>query len=365
LSAILEARQLEVLRGGKSILDIEQIAVEENEILAVIGPNGAGKSTLLLALSGLLTPDRGEILFHEQPLTPKDALTYRRSIALVLQKPLLLEGTVYDNVAAGLHFRRLSKKEVHQRVQMWLEKMGITSLANRRARTLSGGEAQRTSLARAFVLEPKILFLDEPFGALDAPTRQRLIEDLQGVLRSSQTTTLFVTHDLDEALLLSTRSAVLLDGRLAQIGTPEEIFNMPATTRVAQFVGVETILPGRVNGENDGLLVIQVGRFQVTAVGKQHIGQEVYVCLRPEDIFLSTNQPSSPTSVRNRLEGRITKLIPQGPLVRVNLDCGISLVSLITRTSAFELGLKEGMPVHASFKASAAHVLLRMPGHSL
>jgi tungstate transport system ATP-binding protein len=361
----LEVRQLEVMRGDKRILSIEHLAVEEGEILGVIGPNGAGKSTLLLALSGLLTPDRGEIFFQGQPLKPLDDLSYRRNIALVLQKPLLLEGSVYENVAAGLRFRGLGKDEIQRRVNIWLEKMGIAHLVKRRARTLSGGEAQRTSLARAFVLEPAILFLDEPFGALDAPTRQRLIEDLQGVLRSSNTTALFVTHDLDEALLLSTRSAVLLDGQLAQVGTPEEIFNTPANTRVAQFVGVETILPGRITGEEDGLLVIQVGRFHISAAGEQPAGQEVYVCLRPEDIFLSTSLPTSATSVRNRLEGKITKLIPQGPLVRVLLDCGLSLVALITRTSASELGLSAGMQVNASFKASAAHVLPRLPGHTL
>ena len=245
--------------------------MEEGEILAVIGPNGAGKSTLLLALAHLLQPTTGQILFRGQPI-PHD-LAYRRRIALVLQDPLLLNTSVYNNVAAGLRFRRLPRSDIHQRVRDWLSRLEIDALRDRPAPRLSGGEAQRASLARALVLQPELLLLDEPFGALDAPTRARLIDDLHALLKSTATTTVFVTHDQDEAMLLGDRVAVLLDGRLRQIGTPEAIFSAPADAEVAAFVGVETVIAGQVTQAQEGLLTILAHGFTLEAVGDFNAGQ--------------------------------------------------------------------------------------------
>jgi tungstate transport system ATP-binding protein len=237
MSALLEIHDLHVLRDRSPVLHIEQLSVEAGQVLAVVGPNGAGKSSLLLVLARLLKPERGEICFDGQPAGALSDLEYRRRIGLVLQEPLLLDTSVFENVAAGLRFRRRPGDEVARRVEVWLERLGIASLRRRPATKLSGGEAQRVSLARAFVLEPQLLLLDEPFSSLDAPTRARLLDDLHALLAETSTTTIFITHDLREAGHLARRVAVLLDGRLRQYGSPEQVFSAPADGDVAAFLG--------------------------------------------------------------------------------------------------------------------------------
>ena len=192
-------------------------------MLAVVGPNGAGKSTLVQVLALLERPARGEVLFDGAPASG-NALPYRRRMAVVFQEPLLLDTTVESNVGSGLALRGVPVQEQRRRSTEWLERFGIAHLAKRSARTLSGGEAQRMSLARALVLEPEVLLLDEPFSALDQPTRAALIDDLDRVLMASRIATVFVTHDRSEALRLGDRIAVLMDGRMRQVGSPAEVF---------------------------------------------------------------------------------------------------------------------------------------------
>lgn len=216
-------RNLLVKRGGRVVLEAQELSVRKGEVLAIIGPNGAGKSTLLLTLARLLKPERGEIWFNGQPASAESDLAYRRRIALVLQDPLLFDTSVYENVALGLHFRGAPRSEIRPKVEAWLERLGIPHLSKRRASELSGGEGQRVSLARAMVLEPELLLLDEPFSALDSPTRFRLLDDLSKILPESHTTTIFITHNLGEARKLAGRMAVIMDGRLQASGAPEEI----------------------------------------------------------------------------------------------------------------------------------------------
>lgn len=223
MTALLSIQGLQVKRGGRVVLEVETLSVEKNEVLAIVGPNGAGKSTLLLTLARLLRPERGEIRFNGQAAQAESDLAYRRRLALVLQDPLLFDTSVYGNIASGLQFRGLPKKEIQPRVETWLDRLGIAHLAARRASQLSGGEGQRVSLARALVLEPELLLLDEPFGALDPPTRSRLLDDLGRILPESGTTTIFITHNLGEARKLAGRMAVIRAGKLHQTGTPDEI----------------------------------------------------------------------------------------------------------------------------------------------
>lgn len=219
----LQISNLTVKRGGRVVLEVENLSIGKGEVLAIVGPNGAGKSTLLLTLARLLRPERGEILFNGKPAQEESELTYRRRLALVLQDPLLFDTSVYENVASGLKFRGWHKSEIQPRVETWLDCLGILHLAERRANELSGGEAQRVSLARALALEPQLLLLDEPFGALDPPTRGRLLDDLGRILPKSGTTTVFITHNLGEARKLAGHMAVIVDGRLRQTGNPDEI----------------------------------------------------------------------------------------------------------------------------------------------
>ena len=361
MKAILEVHDLLVERGNRPILNVASLAIEEGETLAIIGPNGDGKSTLLLTLSRLLPPTRGEISFRGQSLAAQKALAYRRRIALVLQEPLLLDVTVFENVAAGLRFRHLPKGEKERRTLHWLCALGIEHLRQRRPRTLSGGEAQRVSLARAFALQPELLLLDEPFSALDAPTRTRLLQDLQNLLAETEITTIFVTHDLNEALQLGDRVAVLLNGRLRQCAPPQQVFSAPADEEVAAFVGMDTVIAGQVIASQAGQVIVQANGLHLEAVGDFATGKQVLFCLRPEDVTLWPKDHAHPSisSARNRLSGRIARLMPNGPLVRVIVDCGFPLTALITRASMIEMGLSENQAVTATFKASAAHLIPR------
>ena len=356
---LLGVRDLVVRRSDQIVLQVDALDLHDGEVLAVIGPNGAGKSTLLLVLARLLYPQAGQLIFRGSPIEEENELTYRRRIALVLQEPLLMHQSVFDNVASGLRFRGLPRTEVRRRVEEWLKRLDIYHLRHRPAQRLSGGEAQRTSLARAFVLQPELLLLDEPFSALDAPTRTRLLQDLHSLLSQTNITTVFITHDLDEALLLGDRVAVLLGGVLRQVGRPQEVFTAPSDGEVAAFVGVETVIAGKVSVSQNGLVTVEADGMHLEAVGDVPIGTQVLFCLRPEDITLSISDQLVQTSARNHLSGRIQRITPSGPLVRVVVDCGLPVVALITRGSANEMKLAEGQTISATFKATAVHLIPR------
>ncbi len=245
-SALVEVRDLEVVRGERLILQVDELSVRAGETLAVVGPNGAGKSTLLLALAGLLRPTRGSIVVDGVPLVPGRELAYRRRIGLVFTSPLLLSTSVFGNVAAGLRFRGVDQAETRERVDQWLERLGIAHLRDRPASQLSSGEAQRASLARALVLEPQLLLLDEPFVSLDSATRSQLLDDFARLAVGTHATRVLVTHHLHEAVRLGDRLAILLDGRIRQIDTPEQVMASPVDPDVAALVVPEARVRGRV-----------------------------------------------------------------------------------------------------------------------
>jgi len=355
---ILEVRDIKVERAGALLVDIPFLQIERGDLLSLIGPNGAGKTTLLLALSCLTKLTTGEIAFRGQKIgSDVSVFEFRRNLAMVFQEPLLFNTTVFKNVASGLTIRRMEREEIRRIVKESLERFGISHLSERSARTLSGGEAQRTSLARAFAIQPEILFLDEPFAALDPPTREALIEDVQAVLQETHTTTIFATHDRAEALRLSDRIGVMNDGRILQIGAPEEVMNHPINEFVANFVGVETILRGKVIRKDEGSFITLASNHEIEAVGEVRLGESVALCIRPENVTLATASRSVPTSARNVFHGRITKITPLGFFQKIQLDCGFPLVAYVTRHSLDDLSLGEGKDVDASFKATAIHVV--------
>jgi len=355
---ILEARNIEVERGGTIILNVPFFLIQEGEILALIGPNGAGKTTLLQTLSYLIKPFGGEIFFRgEKVNSVRPVFEYRRKLAMVFQEPLLFDTTVFNNVASGLKIRGMGKGEIQKKVMENLERFGIIHLSDRSAKTLSGGEAQRTSLARAFAIQPEILFLDEPFASLDPPTRESLIEDLEHILKQTHTTALFATHDRMEALRLSDRIAVMNGGKILQIGTPDEVMNHPVDEFVASFVGVDTILTGKVTKINGGTFAAAISGKEIEAVGEVNLGETVVLCIRPENVTLSIQLRQETTSARNLFVGKILKIAPLGPYQKVHLNCGFPLVAYVTNHSLEELSLVEGKEVRASFKATAIHVV--------
>lgn len=354
----LTVRNLRLSRGGAAVLDIPSLEVMESETLALVGPNGAGKSTLLLCLAGLQASDGGEIRHRSQIVTATPAsLEYRRRIAVVFQEPLLFRDTVYGNVAAGPRLRNLSKAETDARVLENLERFSIAHLKDRRAGSLSGGEAQRTSLARAFAVNPGIIFLDEPFSALDPPTRETLLRDLGKSLKETGTTALFATHDRVEALQLGDRMLVMRGGRIAQLGSPDEVLNRPADEFVASFVGMETLIRGRVIEAGGGYFTLDVNGREIDVVGDGAVGETVLIGIRPENVTLRLTSEKAHSSARNRLDGRVLRIAPQGPLAKVEVDCGFSLTALVTSRSLEELAIKEGGEAGVSFKTAGIHII--------
>lgn len=358
---LLQARDLCVHRGAAQVLDVPALALRTGEVLALMGPNGAGKSTLMLALAALLPCSRGELRFRGAELRSRgDRDAFRRRLTMVFQDPLLFDATVAQNIAAGLKLRGIPAAERAPRVAAWARRFGIEGLLDRSARQLSGGEAQRTALARAFVLEPEILFLDEPFAALDAQTREGLMADLGQILAQTGTTAVLSTHDQGEAARLAHRLAILREGRIIQIGGLREVVNHPVDPFVAAFVGMETLLKGRVLTSQDGLLSLRLRKGpadrELAAIGAAEPGQTILVGVRPEHVSLALHTDNA-TSVRNAFPGTVTKVIPQGPFFKIELDCGFFLAAYVTPQSLSELALAPGSSVVAAFKATAVHVI--------
>jgi tungstate transport system ATP-binding protein len=354
---LLEARDLEVRRGEILALELPELDLHSGEILGLIGPNGAGKSTLLLCLAGLLNPSRGKLGFEGRSLgTERERAAYRRRVTLVFQEPLLLDTTVAENIGIGLRLRGVDSAERKRRIAENAQRFGVENLLARPARELSGGEAQRTSLARACALEPQILLLDEPFSSLDPPTRETLLQDLGRVLRDTRCTAVFATHDLMEALHLADTLAVLRGGRVVQRGPVGEVVNHPVDEFVATFVGMETLLVGRVENCLQGTFTLAVGHREIVGTGAVEPGQELTVGVRPENVTLSLH-PDTETSARNSFSGRVTRITSRGPFFKVELDCGFFLSAYVTARSREELALDEGREVFASFKATAVHLI--------
>jgi len=365
----VDVRALEVARGGRVVLRLASFTALQGQVTAVIGPNGSGKSTLLAALQLLIKPRRGELLLDGAPMWD-DPLATRRRMASVFQEALLLNTSVRKNVETALSLHKVPRIERGTRATHWLERLGVAGLADRHARDLSGGEAQRVSLARAFALEPEVLLLDEPFAALDAPTRAALIDDFAGIVRETAITTILVTHDRDEALRLADQVAVIIDGTLRQMGSPQTVFSAPADAAVAAFVGIENVWPGTLHAHADGVATYAVAGGDVDVVVEHAAAASALVCVRPEQITIDlpdTAAAGAASSARNRLMAQVVAIEPVGALVRLRLALGGpgsgvigpagGMVATLTRPSLDGLQLTVGSDVVASFKASAAHAI--------
>jgi molybdopterin-binding protein len=279
-------------------------------------------------------------------------------MAVVLQEPLATAGDVTANVGLGLRLHHVPRAERERRTRLWLERTGIAHLARRRARSLSGGEQRRVSLARALALEPLVLFMDEPFAAVDAPSRHALLADLPGWLRAAGCAAVLVTHDREEALHLADRVAVLFDGRIRQLGPVDDVFSQPADADVAAFLGVENIIPGRVIAADADTCRVQVGPVELTVATAAAPGA-VLVTIHPEMVLLMPATRYVRSSARNVLLCRVVALEPAGGQLRVRLDAGFPLVAALTRAGAADLDLAPGAGVLAAIKATAIHLVPR------
>jgi tungstate transport system ATP-binding protein len=357
---VIETKNLGHIYEGRQILKDVNFLLEKDDVLALIGPNGAGKTTLLRLLDLLEKPSSGQIYFDGTDVTHsgKSRLKARRRMAFIHQKPIVFKMNVFNNVACGLKFRHEDKNNVRNKVGKVLELVGMSDYRKRDARTLSGGEMQRVAIARALVTEPAVLFLDEPTANLDPESVSKVEEILSRIMSEGKTAMLMVTHDMAQGQRIARKIGVLINGDIPQIGSPSDIFFAPVSTRVAEFVGVENILPGIVSRKENELAIINVNGVDIQAITDLAQGDNVHIMIRPEDVIFTRTRDKS--SARNTFEGRITRVIPLGPLTRIEFDCGLSLLGVVTTRSASEMELTADSRLFASFKATAIHVIKRV-----
>jgi molybdate transport system ATP-binding protein len=357
MSGELAARLVKRFPAGVAI-ELELVRPADGASVAVLfGPSGCGKTTALRCLAGLERPDEGRIEFAGETWFDAGRRVcrppQRRGVGFLFQDYALFPHlTVAGNVGFGL-----SRAE-RRRVGEVLDRFGLAGLGDRYPRQLSGGQQQRVALARVLVRRPRLLLLDEPLSALDDPTREQVRQELRRVLVGAGVPVVLVTHDRREAVSLADHLVVMEAGVVRQQGPAAEVFARPADLGVAKIVGVETVLPGRLRQVEGGLAVVVVGGAEVLAVAPPGEPTEVDVCIRAEDVVLLRGEVG-PSSARNRLAGSIRTLTPEGPLVRVVVDCGFPLTAVVTRPAADELDLHEGTRVVALLKATAVHLLPR------
>jgi molybdate transport system ATP-binding protein len=348
--------------GPATAVELDLVMPAEQFSVAVLfGPSGGGKTTALRCLAGLERPDEGRITFGSE--TWFDAARHvnwspqRRAVGFLFQEYALFPHlTVRGNVGYGLG--GLTRADRARRVGEVLDRLGLAGLGDRHPGRLSGGQQQRVALARVLAGRPRLLLLDEPLSALDEPTREQLRLDLRGLLAEAGVPAVLVTHDRREAAALGDRLVVLDAGAVQQQGLAADVFARPTNLAVARAVGFETIIPGRVRSAESGLATVAVGRTGLVTLAPPGALTDVFVCIRAEDVLLVQGEVG-PTSARNRLKGTVRSVGTDGPLVRVELDCGFPLVAVVTRPAAADLGLREGAEVTALVKATAVQLVPR------
>src|SRR5262245_21497439 len=275
-------------RFGKiTALDDVSLTVRRGELLTLLGPSGCGKTTLLHLIAGFLMPDSGEIAIDGRRVT--DVVAYRREIGIMFQNYALFPHmTVAGNVGYGLRMRRIAKPEMTRRMADALALVKLAGLEDRKPRQLSGGQQQRVALPGALVIRPKVLLLDEPFSALDRNLRASMQVELKEIQRKLGVTTIFVTHDQSEALSLSDRIAVIADGRIRQLDSPDEIYRHPVDRFVASFIGDANVLRARIEGIDGAVATVALGAARVTVSTRTlhdgAVGASVDLFVRPEEL---------------------------------------------------------------------------------
>jgi tungstate transport system ATP-binding protein len=341
-------------KGNDFSLDVPFVEACAGCTLALLGPSGSGKTTLLHLLGLLDRPDTGEVFLGGKSVTPGDREAVL-SMAAVFQRPYLFKGSISANVEYGLAVRGVPKARRGAMAESALARVGLEGYGTRSALQLSGGEAQRVSLARALVVEPKVLLVDEPLASLDPLLKRRLTHDFATILHEEQVTVVYVTHDQDEALVVADRVALMNEGRIVAHGFTEDVAGIAEDEWTASFLGIEPAFRGTVFGVSEGLAEVRCGEATITLVGEPEPRSEVLVAVRPEDVLLFEPGAKMPhTTARNRLKAHVTALEPRGATLRVALEAnGVRLASSVSRAAVSELGLKPGSEVLAVFKATA------------
>ncbi len=332
---------------GEFSLTNVSLSVGDEEYFIILGPTGAGKTILLETIAGIYSPDAGRILLNGRDIT--DVPARDRNIGMVYQDYMLFPHlTVEANIGFGLKSRRADPAFIRGKVQESADLLNIGHLLHRYPGTLSGGEQQRAAIARALVMEPDALLLDEPLSALDVKTRESLRAELARIHEATGTTIIHITHNFEEVFDLADRVAIMHGGDVVQVGTPEEIFRRPNSDFVAGFVGVENLFCGM--GSPDGTVAVGDLRIRV----EDGMPGPVSLAIRPEDILIS--KTALPENGKNVFSGRIGTVRQNGGLVRISVEAGIPFRVTLTRQGFEEADIASGDAVYLAFRPSAAHV---------
>ena len=331
------------------------LAVGAGEVLTLLGPSGSGKSTLLKIVAGYDSPDAGRVRVGGDDVTA--TAPARRNIGMVFQNYALFPHmSVAQNIAFPLEMRRIGRDAIRDRVGAVLDLVGLAGYEARRPSQLSGGQQQRVALARAIVFEPRLLLLDEPFGALDRKLREQMQVEVRTIQRRLGLTTVFVTHDQEEALVLSDRIAVMERGRIAQVGAPAEIYRHPADRFVASFIGDSNLLPAIVTAHGGGGYVADAGRGLVLAAlpeagrSRPAIGARVTLVIRPESV-----RPRGDAGGANSVAARVAEAIYVGDRVKYRLETDAGLALAAAWSAADAAILAPGDTVMVAIAPAAIH----------
>jgi tungstate transport system ATP-binding protein len=278
-------------------------------------------------------------------------------MSYVQQRPLVFAMDVFDNVACGLRWRHMKSTATKRKTEEALELVGMTAYINRNARTLSGGETQRVAIARALVTEPEVLFLDEPTANMDPISTAKIEEVLAHIINEQRIAIIMTTHNMSQGQRMASKLGVLINGELLQTGSVNDIFNVPTSREVAEFVGIENILQGEVAEADNELASIRVDGETVRAISNYAVGGKVYLLIRPETIVFSLSHEAG--SARNVFKCKVNQINTIGSVVRIEVECGFNLLGVITTEAARDLNISIGKEIYASFKATAVHVIPR------
>ncbi|WP_094605009.1 Vitamin B12 import ATP-binding protein BtuD [Sporomusa silvacetica DSM 10669] len=340
---VLEIADIKVFRNKRQTLKIENLSISAGEIVAIIGPNGAGKSTLLQLINMHLSYKTGKMVLFGEDVAGADKQSLRRRSSMVFQETMLLDDTVFNNVALALRFRGLPEREIKEKVTKALADFHCAHLTTRMAGNLSGGEAQRVCLARALVYEPELLLLDEPFAALDSPTRNTLLAELRLVAIARGTTVMLVSHNFNDVLYFAERAVVLQEGCIVQDDTPEVILRRPVNAIIASLIEMDNVLPCQVEKQGDDILVQLANGVYFPWTGQKWQGATV-CCLPGDALYIFDEQLVYQYNSLMAMEGIVSQVVPGIGMYRIMVETqGLSLTMRVPReqvTSRVAIGMQ-------------------------